>query len=51
MPNKTNMIRFTYILKKITLTGKLPLAGVVLDSEAASGFLLCGGFFIGGLLK
>ncbi len=50
MPNKTNMTRLTYILKKITLTGKLPLAGV-LDSEAASGFLLCGGFYIGRLLR
>lgn len=47
MPNKTNMLGLTYIIKIITLTGKLPLAGV-LDSEAASGFLLCGGFCIGG---
>ncbi|MDD2277855.1 MAG: hypothetical protein PHS05_02205 [Bacteroidales bacterium] len=35
------------ILTKITLTGKLPLSGER-NPTALSGFLLCGGFSIGG---
>lgn len=38
---------FTYL--NTTLTGKLPLAEVSVHLTAASGFLLCGGFVIGGL--
>ena len=37
---------FTYL--NTTLTGKLPLAEVSVHLTAASGFLLCGGFVIGG---